>query len=34
MKRIYCKHNNIPLYEIKYNENIINRLEEIINEIN
>ena len=32
MKRIYCSNNNIPLYEIKYNENIYERLEDIINE--
>lgn len=34
MKRIYCSNNKIPLYEIKYNENINKRLEDIINEIN
>ena len=34
MKRIYCKNNNIPLYEIKHNEDTISCLEEIINEIN
>ena len=31
LKILYCKDKNIPLYEIKYNENIEERLIEIIN---
>lgn len=29
LKREYCKKNNIPLYEIKYTENTLDRIEEI-----
>lgn len=32
MKKIYCKENLIPLYEIWYNENIENKLIQILNE--
>ena len=32
MKRNYCKIHNIPLYEIKYNDNILVKLEKIIND--
>ena len=32
MKKIYCKENLIPLYEIWYNENIEDRLVQILNE--
>lgn len=31
LKKDYCKNNNISLYEIKYNENIEQRMEEILN---
>ena len=30
LKRDYCKQNNIPLYEIKYNDNIESKLVEIL----
>lgn len=33
MKLEYCKNNQIPLFIIKYNENIKERLEEILNEL-
>ena len=33
MKRDYCASHNIPLYEIAYNENIEQRLEEILNDL-
>lgn len=33
LKKDYCENNNIKLYEICYNENIIQRLEEILNSI-
>ena len=32
MKRLYCKQNNIHLYEIKYNDNVEEKLKEIFNE--
>lgn len=32
MKKIYCKENLIPLYEIWYNENIEDKLTQILNE--
>lgn len=31
LKQQYCKLHNIPLYEIKYNENTIEKLEQILN---
>lgn len=34
MKKDYCLNKRIPLFEIKYDENINERLQEIINEIN
>lgn len=33
MKLEYCKNNQIPLFIIKYNENIQERLEEILSEL-
>lgn len=33
MKKEYCKKNNIPLYEIRYDENIEERLQKILNEV-
>lgn len=33
MKKEYCLNHNIPLYEIKYNENYLVRLEQIFQEI-
>ena len=33
MKLEYCKINQIPLFIIKYNENIKERLEEILSEL-
>lgn len=33
IKKEYCKNNNIPLYEIKYNDNIVDKLKEILNEL-
>ena len=34
MKKDYCKINNIPLYEIKYDEDIETRMNEIIAQVN
>ena len=30
LKKEYCKNNNIPLEEIRYSDNIINRLKDIL----
>lgn len=34
MKKDYCKKNNIPLFEIKYNDDIKSRLNDILHELN
>lgn len=33
IKKDYCQKYSIPLYIIKYNQNIKNRMEEILNEL-